>query len=68
MFFDLLFNIKLKKVGVKSYVKIFREFSYDAFYFEGEQKFFVYFSRILLALNLFVFAWILEETNEEIRN
>ena len=43
-------------------------FRFDAFYFKMGPKFFVYFSPILLALNLFIFASILEQKNEEIWN
>ena len=53
-----------KKWNFKSIVNKYS----DAFYFKVEEKFFVYFSRILLALNLFVFAWILEKNNEKISN
>ena len=41
---------------------------YDAFYFKIKFKFFVYFSPILLKLNLFVFAWILEKNNDKFSN
>ena len=44
------------------------KFVLDAFYFKSKFKFFVYFSPILLALNLFVFACILEKNNEKISN